>query len=129
MDLSCLSKGIRVTVNLSKVKKDKGVFLFLQTFGFFQNQKNGKSTFLRVMHNLMGDYAKATATKTFMDKSTESIRNDLAILHDGRVVTTSEISRNGILDATLIKEITECAQCNANGKRLCLNLPLSGMSG
>ena len=75
-------------------------------FIFYGHGRNGKSTFLRVMHNLMGDYAKATATKTFIDKSNEAIRNDLAILHDARVVTTSEISRNGILDATLIKEIT-----------------------
>ena len=75
-------------------------------FIFYGHGRNGKSTFLRVMHNLMGDYAKATATKTFMDKSNEAIRNDLAILHDARVVTTSEISRNGVLGATLIKEIT-----------------------
>ena len=54
----------------------------------------------------MGEYAKATSTQTFMDRGNDSIRNDLASLHDARLVTTSEVGRNGILDATVIKELT-----------------------
>ena len=107
MDLSSLSKGIRVTVNLSKVKKNKGCVPLSSNFWLLsQNQKNGKSTFLRFLHDLMGDYAKASSTQTFMDRGNDSIRNDLASLHDARLVTTSEVGRNGILDATVIKELT-----------------------
>ena len=44
----------------------------------------------------------------------------------------AEETRKSIFFIFLFKEIvilTECVQRNANGKRLCLNLPLSGMSG
>ena len=44
----------------------------------------------------------------------------------------AEETRKSIFFIFLLKEIvilTECVQRNANGKRLCLNLPLSGMSG
>jgi putative DNA primase/helicase len=75
-------------------------------FIFYGHGKNGKSTFLRVLHDLMGDYAKAQSTQTFMDRGSDSIRNDLASLHDARLVTTSEVGRNGVLDSTLIKEFT-----------------------
>ena len=34
------------------------------------------------------------------------MRNDLASLHDARLVATSELGRNGVLDATLTKEPT-----------------------
>ena len=80
--------------------KERAVFIM------YGHGKNGKSTFLRILHDLMGDYAKAQSTQTFMDKGNDSIRNDLASLHDTRLVTTSEVGRNGILDSTLIKEFT-----------------------
>ena len=80
--------------------KERAVFIM------YGHGKNGKSTFLRVLHDLMGDYAQATSTQTFMDKGNDSIRNDLASLHDARLVTTSEVGRNGTLDATVIKEFT-----------------------
>ena len=83
-----------------------GSILERAVFIFYGHGKNRKSTFLRVLHDLMGEYAKATSTQTFMDRGNDSIRNDLASLHDARLVTTSEVGRNGILDATVIKELT-----------------------
>jgi putative DNA primase/helicase len=75
-------------------------------FIFYGHGRNGKSTFLRILLDLMGDYAQSTATKTFTERNNDTIRNDLAGLHDARLVTTSELGKNGILDSTLIKEIT-----------------------
>jgi|TARA_B110000263_G_C15300306_1_gene507637 P4 family phage/plasmid primase-like protien len=83
-----------------------GSILERAVFIMYGHGKNGKSTFLRVLHDLMGEYAKASSTQTFMDRGNDSIRNDLASLHDARLVTTSEVGRNGILDATVIKELT-----------------------
>jgi putative DNA primase/helicase len=83
-----------------------GSILERAVFIMYGHGKNGKSTFLRVLHDLMGEYAKASSTQTFMDRGNDSIRNDLAGLHDARLVTTSEVGRNGVLDATVVKEIT-----------------------
>jgi len=75
-------------------------------FIFYGHGRNGKSTFLRILHELLGDYTKAVSTQTFTDKRSDSVRNDLASLHDARLVATSELGHNGVLDATLIKELT-----------------------
>ena len=75
-------------------------------FIFYGHGRNGKSTFLRILHELLGDYTKAVSTQTFTDKRSDSVRNDLASLHDARLVATSELGRNGVLDATLIKELS-----------------------
>jgi len=83
-----------------------GSILERAVFIMYGHGKNGKSTFLRVLHDLMGEYAKASSTQTFMDRGNDSIRNDLASLHDARLVTTSRVGRNGILDPTVIKELT-----------------------
>ena len=41
-----------------------------------------------------------------MEKQNDGVRNDLAGLHDCRLVTTSEIGKHGVLDAPMIKEFT-----------------------
>ena len=41
-----------------------------------------------------------------MERQNDGVRNDLAGLHDCRLVTTSEIGKHGVLDAALIKEFT-----------------------
>ena len=41
-----------------------------------------------------------------MEKQNDSVRNDLAGLHDCRLVTTSEIGKHGVLDVPMIKEFT-----------------------
>jgi len=37
-------------------------------FIFYGHGRNGKSTFLRVLQDLMGDYIKQQTTKVFMEK-------------------------------------------------------------
>jgi putative DNA primase/helicase len=67
---------------------------------------NGKSTFLNTVMNLLGDYAIATPTETFMKKSGEQITNDIARLRGTRFVTTTEAEYGRRLSEPLIKQIT-----------------------
>jgi putative DNA primase/helicase len=46
----------------------------------FGTGANGKSAFLNTIMNLLGNYAIATPTETFMKKSGEQITNDIARL-------------------------------------------------
>ena len=75
-------------------------------FIFHGHGRNGKSTFLRVLHDLMGDYIKAQSTKVFSVTQNDGVRNELAGLHDCRLVTASEIGKHNTLDAPMIKEFT-----------------------
>ena len=54
----------------------------------------------------MGDYIKPQTTRVFMERQNDGVRNDLAGLHDCRLVTTSEIGKHGVFDAPMIKEFT-----------------------
>ena len=54
----------------------------------------------------MSDYIKPQTTRMFMDRQNDGVRNDLAGLHDCRLVSTSEIGKHGVLDAPMIKEFT-----------------------
>jgi putative DNA primase/helicase len=66
---------------------------------------NGKSTFLNVLTDLMGDYAGTTQAETFM-KTNNTMNNDIARLRGKRLVTTSETEQGKRLSETLIKQIT-----------------------
>jgi len=67
---------------------------------------NGKSTFLNTIMYLLGDYALATPTETFMKKSGDNYSNDVARLRGTRFVTTTEVEQGRRLSETLIKKIT-----------------------
>ena len=75
-------------------------------FILFGTGANGKSTFLNTIMNLLGDYASATHTQTFMKKSGEQMTNDLARLRGTRFVTTTETEQGRRLSEPLIKQIT-----------------------
>jgi putative DNA primase/helicase len=75
-------------------------------FILFGTGANGKSTFLNTIMNLLGDYAIATPTETFMRKTGEQISNDLARLRGTRFVTTTEAEHGRRLSEPLIKQIT-----------------------
>jgi putative DNA primase/helicase len=75
-------------------------------FILFGSGANGKSTFLNTLMNLLGDYAIATPTETFMRKSGEQITNDIARLWGTRFVTTTEAEQGKRLSEPLIKQIT-----------------------
>ena len=75
-------------------------------FILFGTGANGKSTFLNTVMNLLGDYATATPTETFMKKSGDQITNDIARLRGTRFVTTTEAEHGRRLSEPLIKQIT-----------------------
>jgi putative DNA primase/helicase len=75
-------------------------------FILFGTGANGKSTFLNTVMNLLGDYATATPTETFMRKSGDQITNDIARLRGTRFVTTTEAEHGRRLSEPLIKQIT-----------------------
>jgi putative DNA primase/helicase len=67
---------------------------------------NGKSTFLNTIMYLLGDYATATPTETFMKKSGDNYSNDVARLRGTRFVTTTEVEQGRRMSEPLIKKIT-----------------------
>ena len=64
---------------------------------------NGKSTFLNTIMYLLGEYALATPTETFMKKNGDNYSNDVARLRGTRFVTTTEVEQGRRLSETLIK--------------------------
>lgn len=67
---------------------------------------NGKSTFLRVITALLGDYARQASMDTFMQKSYDGIPNDIARLLGVRFVAASEAEQQRRLAEALIKSLT-----------------------
>ena len=74
---------------------------------------NGKSTFLNTIMYLLGEYAIATPTETFMKKSGEQNTNDIARLRGTRLVTTTEAEQGRRISEPLIKKITGNDQMTA----------------
>jgi putative DNA primase/helicase len=75
-------------------------------FILFGSGANGKSTFLNTIMYLLGDYAIATPTETFMRKNGDQNTNDIARLRGTRFVTTTEAEQGRRLSEPLIKQIT-----------------------
>jgi putative DNA primase/helicase len=67
---------------------------------------NGKSVFLNVVQDVMGDYSTVTGTDTLMEKPTGSIPNDIARLKGMRLVTASETTAGRRLAEGLVKQLT-----------------------
>jgi P4 family phage/plasmid primase-like protien len=67
---------------------------------------NGKSTFLNVIQNILGDYALSTWAETFMKRNNDTTTNDIARLRGARFVTTSETEQGKRLPEHLIKQVT-----------------------
>ena len=67
---------------------------------------NGKSVFLSVIRDMMGDYARQTDFNTFLVQRNESVRNDVAALAGARFVTALESEEGKRLAMALIKAWT-----------------------
>lgn len=69
---------------------------------------NGKTTLLRVLEHVLGDYAMTAETQTFLsrDKNESGPRNDVARLMGARFVCASEIGEGRRLDEGLVKSLT-----------------------
>jgi P4 family phage/plasmid primase-like protien len=68
--------------------------------------KNGKSTLLVTLSEVLGDYAQDTHTDTLLVRKGDAIPNDLAALVNVRFVTASETEEGKRLAEALVKKIT-----------------------
>lgn len=67
---------------------------------------NGKSTFLNVIQDVLGDYARDTPTESLMVKNNEGISNDIARLKGARFVTAVEAEADKRMAESLVKRLT-----------------------
>ncbi|MDC8753828.1 phage/plasmid primase, P4 family [Erythrobacter sp. sf7] len=75
--------------------------------------QNGKTVFLNVVQDILGDYAKTAATQTFMASKFARHTTDLAALAGARLVTASETEEHNAWDESLIKQVTGGEQITA----------------
>lgn len=67
---------------------------------------NGKSTFIKVLEKLLGDYGKSAAPATFVDRQAGGATNDLAALRGARLVSSMETSDRAALAENFLKATT-----------------------
>ncbi len=77
------------------------VFFFLHGSG-----ENGKSTFLNIIHSLLGDYACRSQIETFLTSYHDNIPNDIAALCGARFVSAVEARKGRRFDEGKIKHFT-----------------------
>lgn len=76
-------------------------------FVLYGHGRNGKSTFLQVIKEILGGYARQTSMDTFMTRNRmNNISDDLANLKGARFVVASESEENGRLAESTIKQVT-----------------------
>ena len=68
--------------------------------------RNGKSTLISAIQDLLGDYAAQTQVATLKPQRAETIRNDLARLFGKRFVGALEQTEGGRLDEGMLKQLT-----------------------
>lgn len=73
----------------------------------YGNGANGKSTFLKAIEDIMGDYSDSLKGSSLMVKrNDDGARGDLAKLQGKRFVTSSELNEGQTFDESLIKALT-----------------------
>ncbi|MDQ3302484.1 MAG: phage/plasmid primase, P4 family [Actinomycetota bacterium] len=77
------------------------VFAILYGFG-----KNGKTTLIELLQDVMGDYATNTDTETILAKKYQGVGNDVAALKGARFVSAAEVERGRRLAESKIKQLT-----------------------
>lgn len=68
--------------------------------------RNGKSTFLKHIAAIMGDYAQAANAGLLIEKRNEGIPNDVARLRGTRLVVVQESKRGNSFDESQVKALT-----------------------
>ena len=72
----------------------------------FGTGRNGKSTLISIIQDLLGEYAAQAQVATLMHHRAEAIRNDLARLFGKRFVAALEQAAGWRLDEGLLKQLT-----------------------
>ncbi|RVU62867.1 DNA primase [Bacillus thuringiensis] len=67
---------------------------------------NGKSTFINIIKDLMGDYGRQAKSDTFIKKKETGANNDIARLAGARFVSAIESEDGEQLSETFVKQIT-----------------------
>jgi putative DNA primase/helicase len=75
-------------------------------FFLYGTGANGKSTFLDIIRELLGDYAAATPTSTLLSKARDTIPNDIARLKGVRFVSAVETENGRYLAESVLKQLT-----------------------
>lgn len=75
-------------------------------FFFYGVGRNGKSTFMNVIKEILGDYGKQTNAETFTVKKSDQVRNDIAALKGTRLVSATESEEGARLAESLVKTLT-----------------------
>lgn len=106
---------------LREVLVDEGVITFVQRFAGYSltgdtrervmailwgSGKNGKSTLVELLRDVMGDYADNTDVETILLKKYNGVGNDVAALKGARLVSTAEVEKGRRLAESKIKNLT-----------------------
>ncbi len=75
-------------------------------FFFYGGGANGKSTFLNVIHGLLGEYASPAPRGLVFKQQNSQHDTRYAMLHGKRYVTCSEIEEGQMFDEALVKDLT-----------------------
>ena len=75
-------------------------------FFLYGTGRNGKSTFIDVIRELFGDYARNIQPETIMVRNNNAINSDIARLKGARLVTTVEPNEGLKLNEGLLKQLT-----------------------
>lgn len=73
---------------------------------FYGTGSNGKSTFLSIIGQLIGDYSSKTDSNTFRQSKYGSKETELARLQGSRFVWCTEVGENSRLDEEFVKSVT-----------------------
>jgi putative DNA primase/helicase len=68
--------------------------------------KNGKTTLVELMHEVLGDYARNTDVETLLIKKYQGVGNDVAALKGARFVSAAEVEKGRRLAESKIKQLT-----------------------
>lgn len=82
---------------------DVGERLFVVLYG---GGRNGKSVFLRVLQEVMGDYAVTAPNTLLMRRKGEAHPTEVATLHGARLAVTSELRKGHVFDEEAVKRLT-----------------------
>ena len=75
-------------------------------FFMYGRGRNGKSTCLETLRDILGDYAEVATPETLLSKRDNAIPNDIAALRGAHFVTASETDHDRRLAEATVKQLT-----------------------
>ena len=68
--------------------------------------RNGKTTLVELLHEVLGDYARNTDVETLLIKKYQGVGNDVAALKGARFVSAAEVEKGRRLAESKVKQLT-----------------------